>query len=405
MGLTYAYTARDKEGKIVSGTLEGDSEGNVADSLRKQGYIISSLKEKRVVGGIKLKIGSGTKKVKGSELVIFSRQFATMINAGLPLARCLSILGEQTESPGLAKSVQEVLRDVEGGLALSAAMDKHPKVFNTLYVSMVRAGETGGILDNVLLNVAENLEKADELKKRIKSAMAYPILMFIMSIVLVFVMITFIVPIFADMFKTLGGSLPIPTQVLVHISNFVQSTWMIGIPSSIGLYFVIKRIMKIPAVHYRFDGFKIKAPVVGRLSKQQAISRFARTLGVLSSAGVPILESLDVVEKTVGNMVISKEVSHVKLAVKEGETIAKPLSGSKVFPPMVVQMISVGEESGAMDTMLIKIADFYDKEVSTAVDALTSLIEPLMIIFVGAIIGGILLSLYLPMFQMASLIK
>jgi type IV pilus assembly protein PilC len=404
MATTYAYTARDRVGKVITGTLEGDNETAVAESLRRQGYIISNLQAQRQAGGFNFSLGGG-KKVKSGELVVFSRQFATMINAGLPLARCLGILGEQTENPGLASTVQEVLRDVEGGLALSAALDKHPKVFNTLYVSMVKAGETGGILDDVLLNIAENLEKSEELKKRIKSAMAYPVLMFIMSIVLVLVMVTFIVPIFADMFKTLGGQLPIPTQMLVWLSAFVRATWMIAVPGTIAVYIGIRRAIKVPSVHYKWDSFKIRAPVFGKLIKQQALSRFARTLGVLSSAGVPILESLEVVEKTVNNMEISAEVGKVRIAVKEGETIAKPLSGSKIFPPMVVQMISVGEESGAMDTMLLKIADFYDKEVATAVEALTSLIEPLMIIFVGGLIGGILISLYLPMFQMASLIE
>lgn len=405
MATTFAYTARDRLGKVVSGTLEGDNESAVAESLRRQGYIISNLQAQRQAGGFSLSLGGGRKKVKSGELVVFSRQFATMINAGLPLARCLGILGEQTENPGLAVTVQEVLRDVEGGLALSAALDKHPKVFNTLYVSMVKAGETGGILDDVLLNIAENLEKSEELKKRIKSAMAYPVLMFIMSMVLLLVMMTFIVPIFSDMFKTLGGTLPLPTQVLVAISGFVRATWFVAVPGTIALIIGIRRLIKVPVVHRKWDSFKIRAPIFGKLIKQQALSRFARTLGVLSSAGVPILEALEVVEKTVNNMEISDEVGGVRLAVKEGETIAKPLSGSKIFPPMVVQMISVGEESGAMDTMLLKIADFYDKEVATAVEALTSLIEPLMIIFVGGLIGGILISLYLPMFKMASLIQ
>lgn len=404
MAMSFAYTARDRTGKVISGTVEGDSESAVAESLRRQGFTVSSLTADKAGTGFNFKIG-GKKKVKSSQLVVFSRQFATMINAGLPLARCLAILGEQTENPTLAETIQEVLRDVEGGLALSAALDKHPKIFNTLYVSMVKAGETGGILDDVLLNIAENLEAAEELKKKIKSAMAYPVLMFGMSIVLVFVMITFIVPVFAGMFKQLGGNLPAPTQFLVNVSNLLQSTWMIGLPATIAVVIGIRRALKIRSVRFRWDTVKLRLPIVGKLIRQQALARFARTLGTLSSAGVPILEALEVVENTVGNLLLGQEVGRVREAVKEGETIAKPLGESTIFPPMVTHMVSVGEESGAMDTMLLKIAEFYDKEVTGAVESMTSLLEPLMLVVVGGIVGAILISLYLPMFSMASLIK
>lgn len=400
----YAYTARDKTGKVVSGSLEGDNEAHVVERLRGMGYIISGLSEQKEA--VKFEsFFERFQRVKGKDLVAFSRQFATMINSGLPLARCLSVLAEQTENPLLSKTILAVLQDVEGGQTLSAALEKHPRIFSELLVSMVKAGETGGILDDVLLRIAENLEKSEDLQKKIKSAMAYPALMLIMSIALVLVMITFIVPVFAGMFKTLGGKLPLPTQMLVSLSSFIRGTWFIGLPVTIAIIFGIRRLLKVPTVRYQYDKFKLRVPVFGRLSRRNALSRFSRTLGILTAAGVPILESLEVVERTVGNMLIAEEVERARLAVKEGQTVAKPLGDSAVFPPMVVQMIAVGEESGALDTMLTKIADFYDKEVAAAVEALTSLIEPLMIVVVGGIIGVILLSLYLPMFQLASLIK
>lgn len=406
MASTFAYKARDASGKLISGTLEGDSETQVAESLRRMGYLVNSITSEKG-SGLQMQLGGSKrrKRVKSSELVVFTRQFATMINAGLPLARCLGVMSQQTPNPGLAATVEDVLHDVEGGLALSNAMAKHPKVFNTLYVSMVKAGETGGILDAVLTNIAENLEKNEDIKSKIKSSMAYPILMFIMSIVLVIVMLVFIVPVFTGMFAQLGGELPLPTQILVTLSALIKNTWWFGIPLTILAVWGIRKTLDIPAVRFRWDGIKLSIPVVGPVVRQQSVSRFARTLGTLSSAGVPILEALDVVENTVGNAMISAEVAKISAGVKEGQTIAQPLGKCKVFPPMVVQMVAVGEESGAMDTMLIKVAEFYDKEVATTIDGLSTIIEPVMLIGVGVIIGGILISLYLPMFKLAALIK
>ncbi|MFA5867635.1 MAG: type II secretion system F family protein [Actinomycetota bacterium] len=406
MATTFAYKGRDASGKTISGTLEGDNETQVAESLRRMGYLVNSITAEK--GGLQMQIGGGSKRrkrVKSGELVVFTRQFATMINAGLPLARCLGVMSQQSPNPGMAATIEDVLHDVEGGLALSNAMAKHPKVFNTLYVSMVKAGETGGILDEVLTNVAENLEKNEEIKSKIKSAMAYPVLMFIMSIVLVIVMLVFIVPVFTGMFAQLGGELPLPTQILVNLSALISSTWWFGIPLTILAIYGIRKSLSIPAVRFKWDTVKLRIPIVGPVVKQQSVSRFARTLGTLSSAGVPILEALDVVENTVGNALISSEVAKIALGVKEGQTIAQPLGKIKVFPPMVVQMVAVGEESGAMDTMLIKVAEFYDKEVATTIEGLSSILEPVMLIGVGLVIGGILISLYLPMFKLASLIK
>lgn len=402
---TYAYKARDAGGKVISGTLEGDNEQHIAESLRRMGYVVNSIAEARGTGFNMQIGGTKRKKVKGAELVVFTRQFATMINAGLPLARCLSVMAAQTPNPGMAATIEDILHDVEGGLALSNAMSKHPKVFNNLYCSMVRAGETGGILDEVLGNIADSQEKAQEIKSKIKSAMTYPVLMLIMSMVLVVVMLVFIVPVFTGMFAQLGGELPLPTKMLVNLSAFIKTTWWFGIPIAVAAVYGMRRLINVPPVRFRWDTIKLKMPIVGSIVKQQCLSRFARTLGTLSSAGVPILEALDVVENTVGNAYMSKEVATITSGVKEGQTIAQPLGKSKAFPPMVVQMVSVGEESGAMDSMLIKVADFYDKEVATTIEGLSSLIEPLMLVGVGLVIGGILISLYLPMFKMAALVK
>lgn len=402
---TYAYKARDAAGKVISGTLEGDNEQHIAESLRRMGYVVNSIAESRG-SGLNIQIGGKKrKKVKGAELVVFTRQFATMINAGLPLARCLSVMAAQTPNPGMQATIEDILHDVEGGLALSNAMSKHPKVFNNLYCSMVKAGETGGILDEVLGNIADSQEKAQEIKSKIKSAMTYPVLMLIMSMVLVVVMLVFIVPVFTGMFAQLGGELPLPTKILVNLSSFIKSTWWFGVPIAVAAVYGLRRLINVPPVRFQWDTIKLKMPIVGKIVKQQCLSRFARTLGTLSSAGVPILEALDVVENTVGNAYMSREVATITVGVKEGQTIAQPLGKSNAFPPMVVQMVSVGEESGAMDSMLIKVADFYDKEVATTIEGLSSLIEPLMLVGVGLVIGGILISLYLPMFKMAALVQ
>lgn len=376
----------------------------MVESLRRMGYVVSNVAVQKEA--VKLEAYfERFQRVKGRDLALFTRQFATMINSGLSLTRCLGILTDQTESPALGRTIKMVLQDVEGGSSLSEALEKRPKVFSELYVSMVKAGEAGGILDDVLLKISDSLERSEELKRKIKSAMAYPILMFSMSLVLVFVMITFIVPVFANMFKTLGGELPLPTRILVNLSNAIRSYWFIFIPLIILVIYGIRRALRMDSVRYQFDRFKLRLPVFGKVSKEMSLSRFSRTLGVLTAAGVPILEALEVVEKAAGNLIMGEEVSRVRVRVKEGETVAKPLEQGKVFPPMVVQMIGVGEESGALDAMLLRIADFYDKEVTAKVESLTSLIEPLMLVVVGLVIGGILISLYLPMFKLASLIK
>ncbi|MCK4267546.1 MAG: type II secretion system F family protein [Actinomycetia bacterium] len=384
--------------------MDADNVAAVVAKLRQMGYTVINIQEK--TAGQKSKgIALFKKKVKSKDITVFSRQFATMINSGLSLTKSLNILAEQTGNPALAEVISSLQKDVEAGQALSEAMIRHPEVFSSLFVNMVRAGETGGVLDEVLLRVAEHYEKDMALKAKIKSAMAYPIIMFIMSMLIVFAMITFIVPVFVNMFSTLGGELPLPTKILVVMSDGIRRFWYLLILAVLGLRFAIKNYKKTPQGKFFFDRLKLKLPVFGELNTKLAVARFTRTFGTLVASGVPILQGLEIVSEAANNEVISRSVKEARASIKEGETIAKPLGNSKIFPPMVVQMISVGEETGALDAMLQKIADFYDQEVAAMVESLTSLIEPLMIAVMGVIIGGIIISLYLPMFKLITLIQ
>ena len=404
MSLSYAYKVKDRSGQLANGIMDADNVAAVVAKLRQMGYTVINIQEK--TAGQKSKgIALFKKKVKSKDITVFSRQFATMINSGLSLTKSLSILSEQTGNPALAEVISSLQKDVEAGQALSEAMIRHPEVFSSLFVNMVRAGETGGVLDEVLLRVAEHYEKDMALKAKIKSAMAYPIIMFIMSMLIVFAMITFIVPVFVNMFSTLGGELPLPTKILVVMSDGIRRFWYLLILAVLGLRFAIKNYKKTPQGKFFFDRLKLKLPVFGELNTKLAVARFTRTFGTLVASGVPILQGLEIVSEAANNEVISRSVKEARASIKEGETIAKPLGNSKIFPPMVVQMISVGEETGALDAMLQKIADFYDQEVAAMVESLTSLIEPLMIAVMGVVISGIIISLYLPMFKLITLIQ
>jgi type IV pilus assembly protein PilC len=405
MATTFAYKVRDKAGKIVSGTLDADSQTLVASRLKQMGFAPVLIEEqKQNLGKKELRLPWGGK-VKSKDLAVFSRQFATMINSGLSLLRALNILAEQTENSALAAAVAEVRNDIEKGSSLSAALSKHPKVFKRLYVAMIRAGEIGGVLDSVLLRLAENLEKEVALKQKIKSAMTYPTVVFCMVLMILAGMLIFVVPTFKNLYKDLGGSLPLPTRVLIGISDGAKKFWYVVAALIIGSGIGIRRWVETDKGRGTWDAMKLKMPIFGQLVHKTALSRFSRTLSVLMKSGVPILQSLEIVKDTVNNTVVSRAVEDVSSAVKEGESIARPLERHDVFPPMVVQMIAVGEETGALDTMLGKISDFYDQEVEATVDALTSLIEPVLIAVMGVAVGGMVVSLYMPMFNIINLIK
>ncbi|MCL2503555.1 MAG: type II secretion system F family protein [Coriobacteriia bacterium] len=399
----FTYTVRDYAGKTTKGKIQGENKEAVSARLSQMGYVVLSVKPQSGFASLNnITIGSG---IKSKDVTIFSRQFATMINAGLSLTKCLSILAAQTENAYLRQVIAQLGKDVEAGQSLSDALSRHPKVFPPIFVSMVKAGETGGVLDQVLARVADHFEQEASLKGKVKSAMTYPVAMGGLVLVVLALMMIFVVPTFQKMFEDMGGDLPFMTQVLVNISSFVVS-WSGAIAAvvAIGLIFVIRWWCSGPGKFF-WDQFCLNAPVFGSLVRKIAVARFTRTAGTLVSAGVPILTTLEIVADTSGNEVIARAVMRARSAIKEGETIAKPLSESKVFPSMVTQMIAVGEETGALDAMLEKIADFYDDEVGSAVDGLTSLIEPLMMATLGVIVGSMVVALYLPMFTVITLIN
>lgn len=402
MPSTFAYKVRDRSGKVISGAIEADSAQTVASKLRSMGYIVLEISEKKESFSFSLSI---RKKVKLKDLTVFARQFATMINSGVSITRALAILAEQTDNPTLAEVIKQLRKDVEAGLSLSEALAKQEKIFPPIFINMVRAGEAGGVLDEVLLRLAEHFEKDAAIKGKVKSALTYPVAVLVFSLLIATVMIVFVVPTFMNMFSSLGGDLPAATKMLVNLSNFVRSRWYVIIGVILAIVYGYKMVNKTEKGRYFFDSLKLRIPIFGMLVKKMSISKFSRTLSTLVASGVPILQALDIVADTAGNSVVAKAVREARASIKEGESISKPLSKSPVFPPMVVQMISVGEETGALDTMLRKIADFYDEEVSAMVESLTSLLEPVLMIFLGIIIGGIVIALYLPMFSIIAVMN
>lgn len=405
MASTFAYKVKDREGQVHSGEMEGSSQASVSKALRDRGYQPIAVDEKKDSALQKeISIPGLTDRIKLREVAIFSRQFATMINAGLSLLRALSILAEQTPNKAFSRLIIEVKNDVERGTSLSAAMEKHPKAFNQLYTSMVKAGEIGGVLDDTLVRLADTLESQVELRAKIKSAMMYPVAVFGLVVMIVAAMLMFIVPMFEDLYADLGGELPVPTKMLLAVSGIVTSYWWALLIGTIGFVVLFRRWIATESGRATFDKIKLKMPIFGNLVHKTAIARFSHTLASLTKTGVPILQAMDIVAETSGNAVVSAAVLDVKASVREGESIAGPLEEHDVFPPMVVQMIAVGEETGALDTMLEKIGSFYDQEVQTMVDGLTSLIEPLLIVVLGATVGGMLISLYMPMFNVINLI-
>ncbi|MBA3423000.1 MAG: type II secretion system F family protein [Rubrobacter sp.] len=400
----YAYKALDKQGEIVQDKTEGSGTVAVAQELRQQGLLVIDVREQSV--GQK-DILEPFKRIKLNDLVVFSRQLATMINAGLPIVRALYVLSEQTENPKLKDVVVAVRKDVEAGLSLSESLEKPPEVFSRLYVEMVKAGEIGGILDGVLLRVADQLERDQDLRRKVKSAMTYPVVVLVLAILAASFMLIFIVPVFAKMFQDLGGTLPLPTRIAMGASDILTSIFGVLVYTGMALAVVMfLRWKKTEQGRKVWGQAVLRIPAkIGDVVRKVALARFARTLATLSAAGVPILQSIEITATSSGNWVVEKALLKSRDAIREGIPIYKPLEAEPVFPPMVTRMIAVGEETGDIDGMLTKIAEFYESEVDAAVKALTSIIEPLMIVVVGGIVGGIVIAMYLPMFEIFNLIE
>jgi type IV pilus assembly protein PilC len=399
----YAYKVRDRRGRFVKGTVAADSMTAVAEKLRSMGYL--PLEISPTNAGMQREISIGLPhRVKLKDLAVFSRQFSTMINAGLSLLRLLTILAEQSENPELQRVLRQVKQDVETGSSLSAAFARHPKTFPALMINMTRAGETGGFLDTTMRQIAENFEAEVKLRSKVKAAMTYPIVVFILAILMCIGMLIFIVPVFEGMFEDLGGELPLPTKILVMMSSGMRFAGPVLLVALVVAVFLWRKHGRSEKVRNIVDPLKLKLPVFGKLFQKIALSRFARTLGTLLSSGVPILQSLEIVSESTGSVVISRALRSVQDSVRQGESISGPLSQHDVFPPMVVQMMASGEETGALDEMLHKISEFYDQEVEATTESLTALIEPLMIAFLGAVVGSMIVALYLPIFKVFDLI-
>jgi len=396
----YQWVAITKKGRKLKGELDAANENIALNQLRKRNFDVQKLKEKPK--DIFASISFMQPKVTNKDIVIFTRQFSTMIDAGLPLVQGLGILGEQLENPTFKRILRQITKDVESGSTLAEAMKKHPEVFDNLFVNLIAAGEVGGILDTILRRLAEYIEKNERLKARIKGAMTYPIVVMAIAILVIAVILIFVIPVFEDMFASFGKALPVPTQIVVNMSRFMKGNihWcLLGLGA---LIYAAKKYRKSKGGRKATDSLALKLPVFGMMLKKVAVARFTRTLGTMIQSGVPILDALDIVAKTSGNVILEEIIYEVRSSIAEGQTIAEPLSENDIFPGMVIQMISVGEATGALDTMLEKIADFYDEEVDQAVEALTSMLEPLLMLFLGGSIGGLVVAMYLPIFQMAA---
>lgn len=395
----YNWVAETRRGRKLKGELEAPDERAAVRQLKQRKLDVKKIKPKPK--DIFENVSFLQPKVKNKDIVVFTRQFSTMIDAGLPIVQGLTILADQTENPTLKKILKEVTKDVEGGATFAEALRKHPKVFNELFVNLVAAGEAGGVLDTVLQRLAVYIEKIEKLKSKIKGAMTYPIIVVAIAILVIAVILVFVIPVFENMFQSFGHALPAPTQLVVDMSRFVKGNILYIIGGAILIAVAFKVFRKSEFGRKATDSLLLKLPIFGPLIKKATIARFTRTLGTMINSGVPILDALEIVGKTSGNVVIEEVLYEVRASISEGETIAQPLSETDIFPNMVVQMVSVGEATGALDTMLEKIADFYDDEVDAAVEALTSMIEPLLILFLGGSIGGMVIAMYLPIFKMA----
>ena len=396
----FKYSAKDQRGSNVSGTLEVENRNILIEELRKRQLIIISVEETKK----KSKGFLVAQKVTLDDLVVFSRQLATMVNSGIPLVQSLDILSEQLEKSGFKGVIISMRDDIQTGLSLSSSLSKHTKIFSPLFINMVKAGESSGMLDEILDRLATYLEKTNSLKKKITAALIYPILVSVMAIVITTALLVFVIPKFKDIFDMFGGELPLPTRILLAISDNFTKFLPAVIVLLVAFGFIFHRYVRTEKGKLKFDRLKLRLPVFGKLFQMVAVSRFSRTLSILVRSGVSILSSLEIVAKTTGNKIIEIAIDNVRLNIREGRSFAQPLMESGVFPPMVVRMISVGEQSGELEKMLSKISDFYDEQVDTVVSGLSSVIEPIIIVFLGLVIGSIVLAIFLPILKMSSLV-
>jgi type IV pilus assembly protein PilC len=398
----FVWEAETKKGEVKKGELDVPDEATLRGLLRRQGYKSITVKKKPKELSEYLPFLKG--KVKEKDIVVFSRIFATMINAGLPLIQCLDLLASQEQNKTFAKIISTIKEDIEGGSTLYDALKKYPNVFDELFVNLVAAGESGGILDVILNRLSSYMEKAAKLKSKVKGAMTYPASVLVISVGVVSLLLLKVIPVFQKMFEGMGGELPGPTQFLVNASEFMQNYFIYMIAGVAAVIFAFRRYYRTEKGRLTVDALVLKSPVFGPLLKKVAVAKFTRTLATMMSSGVPILEGLSIVSKTAGNVIIENAIMKTRQSISEGRTIAEPLAETDIFPPMVVQMIAVGEATGALDAMLAKIADFYDDEVDAAVAAMTSLLEPFMMVFLGGVVGGMIVAMYLPIFKMASVV-
>jgi type IV pilus assembly protein PilC len=394
---TYAWEGKNRQGQTQKGSSPAANEAALSADLRRKGIMVTSIRPK---SPMKFSFGGGGS-VSSKDLVVFTRQFCTMIDAGLPLVQCMDILSRQQDNPYFKKCLFEVKESVESGSTFAEALGKHPRIFDELYVNLVAAGEVGGILDTILNRLAAYIEKSLKLKKQVKSAMTYPVTIIGIASVVVGVILIFVIPAFETMFESFNQALPMPTQIVINMSRGLKK-YILVIIAAIWLFiFLCKRFYASPKGRELVDHYALKLPVIGVLIRKVAVAKFTRTLGTMISSGVPILDGLEIVAKTAGNRTVEKAIYQVRQSISEGKTIAEPLTKSGVFPPMVCQMIAVGEQAGAIDTMLNKIADFYDDEVDDAVGNLTAMMEPLLMLFLGTVVGGLVIAMYLPIFKLA----
>ncbi len=401
MGL-FKYVAKGPGGHHEVSLVEAPSESAVVASLQKRGLVILSVSEEadRVTG-----VSGSRRKVRKSELVVFSRQLATMVDAGLPLVQSISTLAEQAERPGLRTVLEDIEQSIEGGSSFSEALAGHPRVFSELFVSMVRAGEASGNLAEILERLASHLEAALALRRKVRAAMTYPAVVSTMALIISLVLVLKVIPQFGEIYKDFDAPLPAATQMLLNVSDFLRAYFPFAIGSLLVAFLLFRRYIKTESGAMRYHRFKLGLPIFGPLFRKVAISRFSSTLSVLVKSGVPILSALEIVSKTAGNKLVERAVTQAMEEIKQGENIAHPLSESKVFPPMVIKMISVGEESGKLETMLSKISDFYDSEVEAAISGLTSMIEPLLIAFLGVVVGTVVICMFLPIFKLSTIVS